>query len=211
MSRLIVAGATGLIGSTLLARPVTEFDEVLVLSRRDIPLSQDHYKLQLTDFRKLQLPEASSDGDAIICALGTTIKKAGSKQAFRAVDYDMVKQLARAARQARYRRFALVSSVGANEFTANFYLRTKGQVEAALRGVGFDQLTIVRPSLLLGEREEFRLGEKVGESVAGFLRPLFLGKLKKYRPVHAHEVSECLIRAVIDAQTGVRVIESNDI
>jgi len=212
MSKILVAGSTGLIGSSVAKQLTVDLSgNVILLSRRPFNASQAHHHVNVIDFNNIELTAATSPSDAIICALGTTIKIAGSNQAFEAVDLDMVINLATAAKKSGYQRFAVVSSIGATPDTNNFYLKTKGKMEVQLAEIGFDSLTIVRPSLLLGAREEFRLGEKIGEWASALLSPLFIGKLKKYRPVQASMVAHALIQSITNNQAGVRVLESDQI
>jgi uncharacterized protein YbjT (DUF2867 family) len=140
----------------------------------------------------------------VFCALGTTIRTAGSRAAFRRVDHDYVVSLARLARAHGARHFLLVSSVGADPRSRVFYSRVKGEVESAVQTLGYPSLTIVRPSLLLGPRSEFRLGEALVKP----LGPLFP---RRYRPVHARAVAATMIRAALEDRSGVRIVESREI
>lgn len=209
--QIILAGATGLIGKEVLNQLTFDVSEkVFALTRREISLSHDHHQLLVvTDLSSFDLPVAISDADAVICALGTTIKTAGSKQAFEAVDLDMVINFAKAAQSAGYKNMAIVSSLGANESSSNFYLNTKGRMEHALISMGFLSLTIIRPSLLLGDRGEFRLGEKLGGIFSFLLAPIFIGPLKKYQPIAAQRVARGLIQAIQNKVPGVVILESN--
>lgn len=211
MAHYIVAGSTGLIGQALAHQLNDSTQSVTLITRRNIPTPHPHQTLLKTDFNPLTLPPAQSTDDAIFCALGTTIKKAGSKQAFEDVDYGLVVQLANAAKTAGYERFIVVSSTGTKPSTKNFYLQTKAKMEAALQNMDFEQLVILRPSLLLGVREEFRFGERVGEAMSAVLRPLFVGKLKRYQPVHAEQVAGRMISAALEEPVGSVIIESEQI
>ncbi|MDP5041589.1 MAG: epimerase, partial [Paraglaciecola sp.] len=133
--------------------------------------------------------------DSIYVCLGTTIKKAGSRANFRRVDFEYVHIAAQLARAQRAASFVWISSVGANAKSRNFYLRVKGELEnAIMKMTGLEHASGVRPSLLLGEREEKRFGEWLGARLAKIMAPLFKGKLAKYRPVSAHEVAAQMIR-----------------
>jgi uncharacterized protein YbjT (DUF2867 family) len=158
----------------------------------------------VTDFEHLDRVAERLAVEHVYCALGTTIRKAGSQPAFRRVDYDYVVSLARLAREQGAGHFLLVSSVGADPRSRVFYSRVKGEVEAAVQTLGYPSLTIVRPSLLLGNRAEFRLGEVLA-------RPLGPLMPRRYRPVHARAVAATLIRAANQGRPGVQVIESRDI
>ena len=156
------------------------------------------------DFDKLAKRPPPRDVDAVVCALGTTIKVAGSQEAFRRVDYDYPLALARLGLAAGAKQFVLVSALGANAKSPVFYNRVKGELEDAVRSLGYASVAIVRPSLLLGARREFRLGEEIAKRF-GFLAP------GKYRPVEARAVANALVTAVREQQPGVRVIESDEI
>lgn len=212
MANILIAGATGLIGSHLVQQLSPDrVDEVLLLVRRPIAPLHAHHHQWVSDFMPLALPPVSGSADAVICALGTTIKQAGSREAFAEVDFGRVLDLARAAKQAGYRRFVVVSSLGADADAGNFYLATKGRMEAALVALQFDSLTIVQPSLLLGKRSTFRLGERIAQVLFSGLSFVFIGPLRTYRPVHAEDVASVLIRVALDGQLGCRRIPSKQL
>ncbi len=193
----LLAGGTGLVGGAclraLLQHP--EYEKVYLLTRRNVP-GLTHPKLSqcVVDFNApegLKLP-ASTD---VFCALGTTIRKAGSQQAFRHVDFEIPLAIARLSLQTGARNFALCSSVGADPASRNFYLRTKGELEQALRALPFQGLRIFRPSILVGDRPESRPGEFLGAAVGRILRFIMLGPLRRYRPVAAEEVGRAMVAA----------------
>lgn len=204
-SRALVAGATGLVGRELLRQLAAHggYGRVTALVRRSADLPTMVLPL-LADFERLADAGERLAADDVYCALGTTIRTAGSRAAFRRVDHDYVVTLARLAREHGARHFLLVSSLGADPRSRVFYSRVKGEVEAAVRALGYPSLTIVRPSLLLGERSEFRLGESLMKAL-GPLLP------RRYRPVHARAVAATLIRAAVEERPGLRIIESRDI
>ena len=196
-----LAGATGLTGSYLLEQLLQDeyFDTVRILIRRPIlRQAQDyiHPKLEkkLVDFADTEsLRLALEDSDVIFCAIGTTQKKVkGDKEAYSKVDYDIPVKIARLGKLSGCEIFVLVSSVGTNSKSNNFYLKLKGEVEDAIKEVGLKSVHIMQPSVLLGKRKEFRLGEKIGKglmSALSFLMPA------KYRPIHAREVARAMIEA----------------
>jgi uncharacterized protein YbjT (DUF2867 family) len=201
----LVAGATGLVGGELVRQLAahTGYARVTALVRR--PTNMPGTVVPLTaDFERLDQLGNQLAADHVFCALGTTIRKAGSQEAFRRADHDYVVALARLAREHEARHFLLVSSLGADPRARVFYSRVKGEVEAAVRALGYPSLTIVRPSLLLGQRSEFRLGESL-------LKPLGPLLPRRYRPVHARAVAATLIRAAVEERPGLRIIESRDI
>jgi uncharacterized protein YbjT (DUF2867 family) len=205
----LVAGATGLIGghclSLLLAEPT--YGRVIAVVRR--PLGIEHPKLavRVVDFEQLEKSERIPVDD-IYCCLGTTMKRAGSREAFRRVDHDSVIGVARIADA---RRFLIVSALGANPRSVVFYNRVKGEAEEALAGFRFNALHIFRPSLLIGHRPEVRFGERVGEIAMAALRPLLRGPLRKYRAIRGEAVATAMLRCALSASTGVRIHESDEI
>lgn len=204
MPTALIAGATGLVGSHLLPLLLENYDQVISLSRR--PLDTRHPKLTqvITDFE--DLPAVGSPGD-VYCALGTTIKKAGSQPAFRKVDHDYPLAMARHAAAAGARQFLLVSSVGANRRSSNFYLHVKGELEEALAALPFRSLHLFRPSFLLGARQESRPGEGFATAAAQTLSPLLIGPLRQYRPISAERVAQSMIAAARDAAPGRHVYD----
>lgn len=206
----VVLGATGLVGmecvKRLLAHP--SYAKVRVLVRRPLPLSHPKLEQHVVDFDRLE--DSASEwlrGDAVFCCLGTTIKKAGSQEAFRKVDFSYAFAAARIAFSNGVPRWFLVSSVGADPRSPNFYLRVKGELEEALKKLGFRELHLFRPSLLLGERQESRPLEKTSIEVFGRLGFLFAGPLRKYRPVGAENVAQAMVQASQGDLPGVHVHE----
>lgn len=204
-----LAGATGLVGGEALRLFLADpgVARVVALVRRPLegPLANDRkLRQQVVDFDALEKRPPALDVDAVVCALGTTIKVAGSQDAFRRVDHDYPLALARLGLAAGAKQFVLVSALGASAKSAVFYNRVKGQLEDALRALGYPSVTIVRPSLLLGERRELRLGEEMAKRF-GFLVP------GKYKPVEARAVANALALAVRERRPGVRIIESDEI
>jgi uncharacterized protein YbjT (DUF2867 family) len=204
----MVLGATGLVGREcvrlLLDDP--EVARVVAVVRRPLPDPVRSPKLQVegVDFDRLAEYGEMFAVDQIFCALGTTIKQAGSQEAFRRVDLDYPLAAAHLGVKYGARHFLLVSAIGASAQSRIFYSRTKGELEDALRTLPYRSVTIVRPSLLVGERTEFRLGEQIGKRL-GWLAPA------KYKPVSAVRVAEALVSAARDDQPGMRIIESKEI
>ena len=149
--------------------------------------------------------------DVVFCCLGTTIRTAGSRAAFRHVDYELVLNVARQARAAGTGTFAVVSSLGADPGSGNFYQRTKGEMEAAVSELAFGRLAILRPSLLMGNRDEFRPVEAASKLASRLVNPLLLGSLRRYRSIDAGVVAHAMIETDLDRFEGVRILESDDI
>ncbi len=201
----LLAGGTGLIGREI-ARHWTGPGPLHLLVRQPMQAAQPLHRVHPVDFAALPpLPQA----DTAFCALGTTIKVAGSKEAFRAVDFDAVLAFARAAQRAGVRRFAVVSALGANPGSRTFYKQVKGEMEAALTVLGFASLVIARPSLLVGDRASLNQPVRPGERLALALTAPFRPFLPQaWRPIEAATVARALLRATSRPEPGVRVLES---
>lgn len=212
--RLLLLGATGAVGSEVLRLALAhpQVRRVVAPTRRPLPAGAGHPKLlnPVTDFAQpdavLLSPEVEGL-DAVVCALGSTIKQAGSQAAFAAVDRDLPVALARAAQRLGAHSLALNSSLGASA-RGNFYLRTKFEAEQALRALGFASYTVVRPSLIDAQRTQSRPGERVGLWVSNLLGPLVP---RRYRPVSATAIAHTLLRTALEAVPGERIIESEHI
>jgi uncharacterized protein YbjT (DUF2867 family) len=208
-NRAIIVGASGLIGKALQVKLVSHFDKLIAVSRkplRDLPVNAENVVIDFDE--AYQVPRAQS----IFCALGTTIKTAGSQAAFRKVDFDYVIAAAKAAQLAGVQRMAVVSALGASAKSNVFYSRTKGEMEEALKAIGFAHLLIVRPSFLSGDRlalgQTSRPGEAIALTFASFLKPLVP---KKYRAISADAVAACMIERLSAMTTAVEVIESDEL
>jgi len=201
----LILGATGLVGKALVEQLCRDrrYQTVTCLVRR--PLSRDFFAISVAnsqkvqpivvDFENLEDYQGYFGAEHIYVCLGTTLKKAGSRSAFRKVDFEYIHIAAQLARAQRAVSFVWVSSVGANAKSSNFYLRVKGELENAIISMsGLDNACAVRPSLLLGEREETRPAEKLASMLSPLLSPLLLGGLSKYKPVQAADVAAQMIR-----------------
>lgn len=200
-------GATGLIGNYCLEHLLADadFSQVVTLTRR--PLAQEHPRLveHRIDFERLADYQELFKADTALCCLGTTLKKAGSKQAFERVDYGYVKECATLAADAGIRQFLLISAVGANPGSWFFYNRVKGRAEQAVCALPFESIHILRPSLLLGPRSEHRPGEDLSKPITKALSPLLVGPLRRYRPVHAETVAALMVELAKRDEPGVHI------
>ncbi|OGX78891.1 oxidoreductase [Exiguobacterium sp. SH31] len=202
----LVVGATGLIGRELVEQLLEQerYDAVWIVVRRSKRWS--HPKLhEVVGFEKMD--ETLPHIDDVYCALGTTIAVAGSQQAFKHVDLELPLEVARVAKRHGAIRYAVVSAQGASLRSPFFYNRVKGELENGLKVFGFEHLIIARPSLLLGDRESFRLGEKAAEVVSRPFQPLLLEKVPNAAPIQALHVARALIMAAEEGQ-GTEVLTS---
>tara|TARA_R110002110_G_scaffold79732_6_gene208057 strand:- start:384 stop:1067 length:684 start_codon:yes stop_codon:yes gene_type:complete len=202
----LVAGASGLVGGLLLKRLLAapQYERVLAVTRRD--LGTGHQKLrQITaDFGALDAALVGTGPmDDVFCALGTTIRKAGSEAAFRKVDHDCILAFGQAAKQAGAKRFLLISAVGANARSRVFYSRVKGETEEALTALGFPALDIFQPGLLLGARSERRPTEAAFIASMPLINPLLLGPAKIYRGISAAALAAAMIEAAKAPPAGL--------
>lgn len=210
--KALIVGATGLIGGYCLETlcDATNYSEVTALVRK--PLLKTHRKLKtvIAKFDRLQHELSKIQADDVYCCLGSTIKKAGSQEAFKKIDFSLVVTIAELMRKQGAEQFLVISSIGANKDSKVFYNRVKGEMESALQELNYPCLRIIRPALLLGDREEFRLGEKIAILLTPVLKPLMFGSLKKYRPVQAESVAKFMVGiAHEEPVSGVHIYESN--
>jgi uncharacterized protein YbjT (DUF2867 family) len=213
--RALIAGATGLVGACLLGmvRAAPAYSQVDLLLRRPLPEAlraspaggatlQEHV-VELGGLTRW--PAFPAVDDVYVC-LGTTIRAAGSQEAFRRIDFDAVVSIARIARRRGATRLALVSALGADARSRVFYNRVKGEVEAELARLDYACMTVVRPSLLDGERAESRPGERVALALA---RPVARLIPARWRPIRAETVARCMLDAVLRGEPGLRIMESD--
>ncbi|WP_426060961.1 NAD(P)H-binding protein [Hymenobacter sp. B1770] len=209
----LLAGATGLIGSQLLPLLLESerYSKVIVVGRKTLTMQHPKLTQVVTDLDKLEDKRLQLIADDVFCCLGTTMKQAGSKEAFHKVDLLYVVKLAALAAGNFASQFIVVSSLGANADSGVYYSKVKGEMEAAVRQLSFRAIHIFRPSLLLGEREQPRLGERIGAAVLGALKPLMRGPFQKFKPITAATVATAMLRAAEEDGGGVRVHLSNEI
>jgi len=205
----LLAGATGLVGTHALELLLADahWSRAISVGRRTT--SYHHAKLEqrIVDLGSLESASDLPHVDDVFCCLGTTIKKAGSQPAFRLVDHAFVVGLARAGLRAGATQFLLVSAIGADPKSRVFYSRVKGETEAAIRALPYQGIQIFRPSLLLGERPQFRLGERIAMLGAPVLSALLFGRLRRYRPIHAATVARAMVTIARESPRGPNVFE----
>ncbi|MCT2399421.1 NAD(P)H-binding protein [Novosphingobium mangrovi (ex Huang et al. 2023)] len=210
--RICLVGATGMVGGTLIAEAVGRTDVRLVgVARREAHLPPGA-RMEMLVGEPIDWPNliAAARADVLVCALGTTIKAAGSQEAFRAVDHDLVRFCAEAARAAGIEHMIVVSSTGAARASRNFYLSVKGETEDALGKLGFRRLDILRPGLLRGHREERRTLEAAAQIMAPLADWVFLhGKYRRYRSVSARKLAQAIL-ALAYEKAGGRFVHDYD-
>lgn len=210
MSDALIVGATGLVGRAVIdafgSRGVT------VVARRPVEGLAPHHAERVAPPDNWPDIIAAEQPAVLICCLGTTIRQAGSQAAFRAVDHDLILAAARGARQGGTAQMIVVSSVGASAKAGNFYLRTKGETEDALRALGFARLDLIRPGLLLGARPgPPRLGEGLATIAAPLADALLHGSFRRYRSIHGATVAAAIVALVGQDGSGVHIHENDAI
>ena len=213
MKTAIVIGATGLVGGhiTDLLLDDNRYDKVKVFVRRSLYNKNSKLEEHLVTFDKIDDWKDQLVGDELYSALGTTIKKAGSKDAQYKVDFTYQSEIATAASQNSVAKYLLISSVGANYKSGNFYLRMKGKLDEKVQLLPFKQIFIFRPSILVGLRSQKRLGESIGIKIAGTITKI-IPVLKKYRPIKASQVAEAMIKSANqEVSEKIKILESDEI
>ena len=208
----LVLGATGLIGKELVKvlEESDQYENIKCLVRRPIELESKICEEHIVDFNELHKYHELFKVSDVFCCLGTTIKKAKTKEAFRKVDYEYPEEAAKLAKENGAEKFLIVSSMGADPKSLFFYSRVKGDVEEALISLNLPSLHIFRPSLLLGERSEFRLGEKIAEKASGVMNKLMVGPLRPYRGIQARKVAAAMAFVAQSNKKGNNIYLSHE-
>ena len=206
-----IIGSTGLIGNYLLQQLKEDdtYSTIRLLVRRPIENNHSKVEIKLIDFNDHESFKLGIDrSDVVFCAIGTTQKKVkGDKNAYRKVDYDIPVKAAQFCKETGCEQFVLVSSAGADSKSNNFYLRLKGEVEDTVKAIGLKQSLVFRPSILLGDRQEKRPGERFGQAFMQAFSFMLIGKWSKYKPIHAKDVATAMINAARQNVSGFRVYE----
>lgn len=194
-----IIGATGMIGTYLQELLINDnyFDTIRLMVRRPIPKPDPKIEIKLVDFEDAESIKLALEGtDVVFCAMGTTMKNVkGDKELYRKIDVEIPLKVARFAKEAGCKRFILISSVGANSKSGTFYLKLKGELEDALKSIGFQSLHIMQPSLLLGKRVENRPSERILQDSMKLLSGLFFGGYRKYRAIPGKTVATAMVAA----------------
>lgn len=213
MKTALVIGASGLVGRQCIYQLIEEkhYIKVIALLRTEVNIK--HHKLEqvIVDFDRLDKFTDKINADDIYCCMGTTIKTAGSNENFRKVDFEYPLNTALLAHKNGASQFLLVSSMGADKDSSVFYTRVKGELEEALSKTGYKSVHIFRPSLLLGDRKEFRLGELIAKKIMSMISFGFIGYLSKYKPVKDIAVAKAMVKIGVEANEGIHIYESDQI
>jgi uncharacterized protein YbjT (DUF2867 family) len=211
----VVIGSTGMIGDLVVKQLISDpaFTRVKLLVRRPILFHESKIEVKLVNFDEpAELDQHFGSGDSIFCCVGTTQSKVkGDMTAYRKVDFDIPLDSARAGLKNGSEKFLLVSAVGANQDSGNFYLKLKGETEAALKKLDYPALHIFQPSLLMGDRNEFRITEKIAQVLMPVFSFVLAGKLSKYKPVKGVDLARAMINAAKSTRTGNNVYTYTDI
>jgi uncharacterized protein YbjT (DUF2867 family) len=209
---VLVVGSTGLIGSAFLnlIRKDQSTGKVLALTRRAIPDIENvtHIHQEIIDFENLDKYQHLTAARTLVCSLGTTIKKAGSKEKFRQVDYQLPMDIATFASENGCKIFILISAVSANPDSPVFYNKVKGELERDIQKLPFKAIHIIRPSMLMGDRQEFRVGEEIGKLL---IQPFSFLIPDKYKPVHVDVIARKIKTLLNDDTSGTHIYEGREI
>ncbi|MDB5109748.1 MAG: NAD-dependent epimerase/dehydratase family protein [Mucilaginibacter sp.] len=211
--KAVIVGGSGLIGRKLIdiLSSKLEYDEIISLGRRKIKLKNNKLKQFIVDFDMEDVYAEHIQGNAVFCCLGSTRKKTPDLDEYRIIDHDYPIKLAELAYKNGVKQFHLVSSLGANKDSSNFYLKTKGETEEEIKNIGLNCLYIYQPSVLTGEREERRWTERTAIWIMKKIGPLLFGRLKKYRSIPAFTVAMAMYKQSLKNKKGVFTYTSDQI
>lgn len=210
--KALIIGSTGLIGNELLniLENDTDFEKIELWLRKPLENKNSKINARIIEFNKIAEIE-NIDADVVFCCVGTTINKAKTKEAFRNVDFDIPVNIALLSEKSKVKKLIIISSLGAKKESKNFYLKTKGEMEFAVSQLNIFSIIFLQPSMLLGNRSEFRLGEIIGKYIMQIFSFLFFGKFRKYKAIHAKTVALAMIKAAKTNFLGIKVFESDEI
>jgi uncharacterized protein YbjT (DUF2867 family) len=205
----IIVGSTGLVGGNVIKVLSNKKQRAIALTRRSIPNLPPNITEMIIDFDAFEKNGSLPSCNNVFICLGTTIKTAGSKENFRKVDIDYCLSIARKAKESGAETLSLISSIGANSSSKNFYLKTKGELEESIQRIGFSTVNIFRPSFLVGERSEKRLAEKIAINLAKIMDLFLIGTASKYRSVKAESLAKTMVLKA-DNKSGVNYFYFDD-
>jgi len=210
---VLLFGASGLVGGFVLEQLINDMTvlKITVFTRKSLSVTSQKVQQIITDFKNLKdIQDYFKGASVLYCCIGTTIRKAKTKDAFKAVDYDLPVNLARIANEMHVEKFIALSSIGADAESSNFYFRTKGEMERDVAKHQFKKLAFLRPSFLIGNRVKYRFGERMVMILFFLFKGFLIGKFKKYRPISAQSVAKAMISASFSLNNN-RVYESEEL
>ena len=213
MKSALIIGSTGFVGSYLIQELLdsTNIDLVTALVRKPTSVSHPKLKEIIFDFENESDMDSLESVNHVFCCLGTTIKTAGSKEAFRFADYELPLRFAQWAKKIKANSFSIVTAMGANSDSSIFYNQVKGELEDEIKKLSISIIQIFQPSLIMGQRKEFRFGEYIIKGFMTVINPLMMGPAKKYRGIHAQTIAKGMLFYLGNSKQGVSVIESDQI
>ena len=211
--KALIVGSSGLVGSYCLQELLKEstYDTVIALNRKRLAVSDKKLVQHLVDFDRLDDYKDIIHGNDVYCTLGTTIRRAGSRENFRKVDFDYPLRVAQIAALNGAKRLAVVTAIGANPASRFFYLRVKGELEAELSKLPFKALHLIRPAWLVGKRSERRLREEFGIAIGKFFSLMVVGRWKNLRSTEASTVARAMVVACLSDLSGVQIHKTTDL
>ena len=212
MKTALIFGSSGLVGKNLLSQVInnSNYSKIKIFVRSSPDISDRKIEIIKTDFKDLEIIKNLITGDDCFFCIGTTKKNSPDKKEYRRIELDLPKQIAQISKSNNVKSFIFVSSGFADPKNSGDYLKFKGLVEEEIKSLNFEKIGILRPSFLLGKRKEKRLGEKIGISIFKFLSPLFVGPIKKMKPIHSEKVAKAMIK-ISSGDFKQHVFESNEI
>ena len=212
--KAVVVGATGLVGAELVRLLLNnkKYSKVIVIARRRLSIVHPRLEQQLISFDELDAcPADWFEAADVFCTLGTTIKQAKSKENFERVDFHYVVELGKLVKRHRAKKMIVITAMGSSERSMFFYSKVKGKTERVLQELELPQLIIVRPSLIIGPRRQFRLGEAFAAKLSSWLSFAFKGKMKKYKPNEAKDIAQAMSKLALLCSDRLRIINSDEI
>lgn len=212
MKTAIIIGATGLTGSLVLEQLLanSDYEKIKLFSRTSTGIKHPKVEEFIVDLLKLENSKSDFTADEVYCCIGTTKKKTPDQEKYKAIDFGIPAAAAKLCSENGIEVMAVVSAIGANPKSKIFYNRTKGEMEEAVKSAGIPRTYILRPSFIGGNRQEKRAGEKIGLAIFKFLKPLFIGCLKKYAVISAEDIASRMIQ-LANSKEDSKVLESNEI
>ncbi|MEH7081835.1 oxidoreductase [Neobacillus drentensis] len=209
----LILGATGLVGNELVKILIQQknYEKIHLLVRRPMVSHDPLCEVHVVDFEQLHTYRELFQVTDVFCCLGTTIKKAKSKEAFRKVDYEYPVEAAKIAKRSEVEKFLIITAMGSNAKSSIFYNRVKGEVEESLDNLSLPSVHIFRPSLLLGDRKEFRFGEKIAAKTSAIINVLMVGPLRTYKAIEAKNVATAMAVVARVGKSGMNIYPSDKI